>query len=112
MKEALSSSETSVLKTTTRRNFPENAILHSHRRENHKTYTNDLSTVGDGAEVRIQAPPQHEPRPKQYWVAGVRNQTILGGMIRGCHSGGSAYPLSSFVGLPYNRRRDVTPHTT
>jgi hypothetical protein len=45
MKETLSSSETSVLMRATRRNIPEDDILHSHRRENLKCWTLNRFTV-------------------------------------------------------------------
>jgi hypothetical protein len=48
MKEAIGSSETSVLTRATWRNIPEDAILHSHRRENLKSYKTLLPAKLEG----------------------------------------------------------------
>jgi hypothetical protein len=45
MKEAQSSSETSVLARATQRNILEDGILHSHRRENLKSYNFDVCVL-------------------------------------------------------------------
>jgi hypothetical protein len=61
MMEALRSSETAVLARATRRNISENSILHSHCRENFKSYyfvlflaTAMFQTFGVELSVRVQ----------------------------------------------------------
>jgi hypothetical protein len=48
MKEALSSSETSVLTKAIRRNIPQDGILYSHRRKNLKSYITLTGWTGNG----------------------------------------------------------------
>jgi hypothetical protein len=58
MKEALGSSETSVLTRATWYNIQEDTILHSHRRENPKSYT-EVLFVRYLSRSKISNPPPH-----------------------------------------------------
>jgi hypothetical protein len=77
MMETLSSSETSVLTRTTRRNISEDAILHSHRRENLKSYiAEELMSVTDAAipavERQTRASGERMPSSRSHVLVFVR----------------------------------------
>jgi hypothetical protein len=65
MKEALSSSETSALTRATFRNVPEDAILHSHRRENLKSKYSLLNSVPE--HLYDLHSPQSQKTKRSHW---------------------------------------------
>jgi hypothetical protein len=56
MVEAIYYSETSVLTTATRRNVPEDGILHSHRRKNLKSFMEPVGLASFEAKISIREP--------------------------------------------------------
>jgi hypothetical protein len=77
MMDTILSSDTSVLTTVTRRNIPENGILHSHLRENLKSYIPAILSTGNeildsGGYRSEKIPKLFRIRPEMFFPSGIK----------------------------------------